>query len=176
VERRIPGNRHQLFPSLRDPSGWLTQRGTSCDTQFVLQANGYDDEEFGDANRIVPRDGTIECQILEAKRPSYVVSTWTWRRNDADRVPAREIDERTAAILVPPQPQMTLRFDLETAPKLDGLPTSIVRVTHDFVPLEWVDDLSAYWRWMFERADYQFDLGNIRRKTPVPRIEIPPGD
>jgi hypothetical protein len=33
-----------------------------------------------------------------------------------------------------------------------------VRVTHDQVPVEWLQDLTAYWQWMLERVDYNLDL------------------
>jgi hypothetical protein len=39
------------------------------------------------------------------------------------------------------------------------------------VPREWTDDLAAYWHWMLERADYEFDLGNVRRTNP--NVKIP---
>lgn len=58
---------------------------------------------------------------------------------------------------------MTLRFDLDNVAADEETPTTIVRVTHDQVPVEWVDDLSAYWRWMLERGDYDFDLSDARR-------------
>jgi hypothetical protein len=54
---------------------------------------------------------------------------------------------------------MTLRFDLTQVAGQDGKPVTTVRLEHAHVPAEWADDLTAYWRWMLERADLDFELG-----------------
>lgn len=165
AERRMPGSRRTLFKYFRDPSGWLTQGGGGGEQMYGLDGGGwdYDNEWFGDANRIVPCNGTVECRVLEVKSPAYALATWTWLRLPPDRLAPERRDGRPGAILVRPTPQMTLRFDLDNAAADEGTPTTVVRVTHDNAPVEWVDDLSAYWRWMLERADYEFDLSNARR-------------
>jgi hypothetical protein len=163
VERRMPGTRRKLFKYFRDPSGWLTQSGGGSETSFGLSGGDYDDDGFGDANRIVACNGAIECAIQQIQPPEWVVASWTWERLPPDRLAAERRDGRPGAVLVPPDPQVTLRFDLEKAPHVDEMPATMVRVTHDHVPVEWVDDLSAYWRWMLERADYDFDLSDARR-------------
>jgi hypothetical protein len=163
AERRMPGARRKLYKYFRDPSGWLTEGGGGGQDMYALHAWDYTREGFGDANRIVPCNGDVECHLLDAKSPAYSVASWTWLRRTPDRITPERRDGRPGAILVPATPQMTLRFDLENAADDDGTPTTTVRVTHDHVPIEWVDDLSAYWRWMLERADYEFDLGDARR-------------
>lgn len=155
VERRLPGNRHQLFDSFRDPSAWLTRTGRSTAEGFELHAKPSDDDRADEADLIVARDAVIECRVVEAKQPAFAVLSWVWLRAAPDTVP------------VATPAATTVRFDLETTQKWDGLPTTVVRVTHDQVPTEWTDDLAAYWDWMLERADYEFDLGNVRRTTNV---------
>jgi hypothetical protein len=68
---------------------------------------------------------------LNPGHSQLAVLSWTWRR------PAPE----TVAVATPSA--TTVRFDLETAQKWDGLPTTVVRVTHDHVPRDWIDDLGA---------------------------------
>ena len=165
AERRLPGTRRKLYKYFRDPSGWLTQGGGGGEEMYGLDGGGWDygNEWFGDANRIVACNGTVECHILDAKPPAYAIATWTWLRLPPDRLSPERRDGRPGAVLVPATPQMTLRFDLENAAMDDDTPRTLVRVTHDHVPVEWADDLSAYWRWMLERADYEFDLADARR-------------
>jgi hypothetical protein len=174
--RRLPGTRRKLFKYFRDPSGWLTSTSTGSGgsgDSYRMYAGDYHREQWGDPDRIVPCNGEIECRIADAKSPAYVLATWTWRRLPPDRIAPRERDGRPGADLVP-DAQPTLRFDLEPAGVDDGTPLTLVRVTHDQVPVEWVDDLAAYWavpsqknavsrRWMLERADYDFDLSDARR-------------
>lgn len=159
VERRLRGNRHQLFDSLRDPSAWLTHTGRGTADGFELHAHWGDDEHVDEVDLIVPRDAVLKCRVVEAKQPAFAVLSWAWLPSVPD----------TVAVVTPSA--TTVRFELETAQKWDGLPTTLVRVTHDHVRRDWTDVLAAYWRWMLERADYEFDLGNVRRTNPT--LQIP---
>lgn len=118
---------------------------------------------------IVARNGAIECVILDSKSPAWVIASWTWLRRPPERISERKRDGRPGAVLVPPDPQVTLRIDLEKAPDMDDMPATHVTVTHDNVPLEWTDHLDAYWSWMLERADYDFDLADARRTSAARR-------
>jgi hypothetical protein len=163
AQRRMPGPRHLLFPYFHDPTGWLTQGGGRLsETSYALFGVDHDDEAFGDANRIVPRKGRIDCHILATVRPAHVLASWSWLQPPTESDPLGDPDLATVE-LVDPNPPMTLRFDLRTAPDRDGTPTTLMRVTHDQVPATLVEDLSAYWEWMLERADYEFDLSGARR-------------
>lgn len=168
AQRRMPGTRRRLFDFFEDPSDWLTQHsdgGSVHGRGYTLYCDhDYADDRSGEANLIVPSDGIVDYGIVETKPPEYTVATWTWIRLPAGRTGSRRQDGRRGTVLIPAQPQMTVRFDLMNAGRDDGTPTTLVRVTHDHVPVEWVDDLTAYWRWTLERGDYDLDLSDARRR------------
>ena len=64
--------------------------------------------------------------------------------------------------LVPADPQMTLRVDLERHAANGDTAMTLVRMTHANVPVEWAKDLTAYWAWTLERGDYDLDLSGAR--------------
>lgn len=167
AQRRMPGTRRTLYKYFRDPSGWLTQGGGGGGSPgqegYGLHGWDYCDEGFGDANRIVPCNGVVECGVLEAKTPAYALASWTWLRLPPERLAPHRRDGATRSGPGAADTANDAPFDLDNVAADEETPTTIVRITHDQVPVEWVDDLSAYWRWMLERGDYDFDLSDARR-------------
>jgi hypothetical protein len=149
TERPISGTRRRLYGAFRDPSGWLTSSSGSNSDGFGMSGD-VDHDYFGEVNRIVPCNGTIDCRFLEGKSPAYSLCSWSWYRS--------AYGGHLSGLAVPATPQMTLRFDLTQVIGEDGKPVTTVRVEHAHVPAEWAEDLTAYWQWMLERADLDFDL------------------
>lgn len=164
AERTLPGTRRKLYPPFHNPRGWLTQGSMEDDESYILGGGrGGDNNPFADANRIVPSSGRIRGIFVDAKTPEYAEAIWSWE------VPAsyEQGDNRAVisswASLIPP-PDMTLRFELTNGPATEDWPTTVVKVIHNQVPVEFIDDLTAYWLWKLEDADLLIDLSKERRK------------
>lgn len=157
----MPGTRRNLFSKFRFIHGWLTSHGGPALDQFSM-GGGLDHPYFGDANQIVPCAGDIECAVVSAESPSHVEFTWSWVLRPPDRRSAHEHDGRPGGALFPKPPLMTLRFELANAEPDERWPTTLITVTHDKVPAELAEDLTAYWQWALERGDYGFDLSGAR--------------
>ena len=164
AERIMPGTRRKLYPPFHHPRGWLTQSSMGDDTNYTISGGWVDDSNPAvDANRIVPTGGHIRGKIKAAKSPEYAEATWSWEVAASRRQDGQYNVVTSWKPLIPP-PEMTLRFELSNGPATDDWPTTVVTVIHDHVPAEFVEDLTAYWLWKLEDADYRFDLGGQRKK------------
>lgn len=164
VQRRMPGTRRKLFSGFRHPNGWLTSSGGGIDDDHFNMGGDTGHPYFGDANHIVPCAGDIECTLISAKAPAHVEFTWSWVLRPHHRRTPDERDERRPDGPIYTPPLMTLRFDLANADPEPNWPTTLVTVTHDGVPADLAEDLTRYWLWVLERADYSFDLSEERTK------------
>ena len=151
AERPIPGTRRRIYRWFRDPSGWLTSGSCPIGEGFAMTGS-VNHDYFGDADRIVPCGGAIDCRFLESKSPAYSICTWNWYRSLSSG--------QLTGLSVPTTPQMSLRFDLTQAVDADGDPLTTVRVEHAHVPSEWAEDITSYWQWILERGHLDFQIGS----------------
>jgi hypothetical protein len=163
AERTLRARRVKLYEHFRYPL-WLTAAGARRPAGFMLEGvNGIrrhsDGGMFADERKIVACDGMIECEHLDGQKPAFSLSSWLWLRvTPGSALPQARGGAPGAMLVSADPPPMTLRFDLAQATGTGGQPVTTVRVTHDQVPVEWLEDLTAYWQWMLERVDYDLDL------------------
>jgi hypothetical protein len=146
VSYEFQATRRKLFAQC-DPNvldGWVTN---------------FDDDEIVDDHGLSPRlaihgGGRIFCTETEAVRPRSRTMTWDWR------IPAhpRQLVWADYPSFLDPPP--TVRFDLVERKDQHGLSRTTITVEHNGLPIEWLEDMTAFWHWRLERGDRLCNLGH----------------
>jgi hypothetical protein len=79
-----------------------------------------------------PDNTWIQVGIRSTDKPARVVSDWAWVTGS---------DHGNQQPLV----ESTLTIDLKQGRSADGTPLTTMQVTHDELPIEWRDDMTACW-------------------------------
>lgn len=146
VNGKIPGNRRKLFPEFAHLISWTDRWDSGPGWSFAsLPSREYEPGIFhygfgGDAvDPITGSSGAIRTAFVEVKRPSYVLRSWNWVTRPAGPKTPRE---EWPAVL-PRDTLLSVMLDEST--DSDGRPWTTVRLEHDDLPVEWVDDMAAWW-------------------------------
>jgi len=91
----------------------------------------------------------IRVRTIEFKRPAYVVRGWNWLRQPPHRSYVRHSDRES---LLPEDARQTVR--LSETKDADGEPWTHVTIEHSGLPIEWVDDMEAWWRLQLAIAEH----------------------
>lgn len=146
VSYEFQATRRKLFgqcdPNVLD--GWVTN---------------FDDDEIVDHHGLSPRlaihgGGRIFCTDTEAVRPRSRTMTWDWR---IPAYPGQLVWADYPSFL---DPLPTVRFDLVERKDQQGLPRTTMTVEHAGLPIEWLEDMTAFWHWRLERGDKLCNLGH----------------
>jgi hypothetical protein len=145
VSHDFQASRRRLFgqcdPNVLD--GWLTNL----------------DDEIVDDHGLSPRQaihggGRILCEEFESVRPRSRTMTWNWR---IPSYPGQLTWADYPRFLDPPT---TVRFDLAERKDPQGQSRTSITVEHSDLPVEWLDDMTAFWHWRLEQGDKLYTLGH----------------
>jgi len=145
VTGTITGTRRRLFRAVDAVLGWPGGYMGWGDSDLAVGAaytwKSLDRAEDEDGDRFTG-EGHLTQTYLELRSPAYLVQSWVWMKNGPD--PHALLEGATPFL---PDPTI-VRIDLTEHTADRGGKQTTMEVQHDGLPLEWLDDLTAYWRWM----------------------------
>jgi uncharacterized protein YndB with AHSA1/START domain len=153
VERTIEGTRRKLFrllayltswshPSFPGQGSWM-YGGAWVNYELGEELLAY---SFDHPDQLTGRRGAIVWEFVEVEKPARVVRRWNWLR------PTREgIGGRYDSVPVLVEDSM-VTTTLVTS-RRDGVPWTTIRMVHEGLPVEWLDDMETYWTYQLAIAD-----------------------
>jgi hypothetical protein len=155
VVRTIRGARRRMFEMaaylttwshawLPTPSWSFSGRGPdpyAVGNEMWAYAHNHADQLSGDS-------GAIRWRFLEVVKPERAVRGWNWVRRVGDRGPSpfyggEDVLTADSVITITLQEQ-----------KRDGDPWTTLTIEHAGLPVEWLDDMEAYWDYQLSIADH----------------------
>lgn len=154
VERTLEGTRRKLFRDfaylmtwsalLYPAEGSWMHGGAWNNYELGKELNGY---SFNHPDQLTGRRGTISFIFVEVEKPARVVRRWNWfRPTRPDGISGR----RDGVPVLADDSVITTTF---VESRRDGVPCTTVRMVHEGLPVEWLDDMVAYWNLQFAIAD-----------------------
>jgi uncharacterized protein YndB with AHSA1/START domain len=154
VERTLEGTRRKLFRDFAYVMSWSAFLypsqgswmfgGAWVDYELGEELNGYSADH---PDQLTGRRGTISFTFVEVEKPARVVRRWNWLR------PTRPdgVSGRRDGVPVLVEDSVITTTLVESRP--DGVPWTTVRMVHSGLPVEWLDDMTAYWNMQLAIAD-----------------------
>jgi hypothetical protein len=151
VTATVTGTRRRMFRMLDAlcgaPGGYMGGGSSEFEVGNVYSWHSLDDiSEGGDR---FTGEGHLDQTLLEFCSPAYLVMSWTWINNGPD--PENPFEGASSFLSEP----SVVRFDLTEDATEDGGKQTTVQVRHDGLPVEWLDDMTTYWRWILAIAEVQ---------------------
>ena len=157
VERTIRGTRRRLFNLcahvgswshvwLGLPS-WSHMSGPGWDKAGGTETWTYSD----DSRDQLTGHGAVRTRFLVLESPSRAVKTWNWVRRVGDRGPSPLLPESANDVLAE---DSTFSVDLAQSRDDEGEPRTTITITHEGLPVEWLDDMETYWAYQLSIADH----------------------
>jgi hypothetical protein len=155
----IPGTRRRLFGSFAHGYAWTGGYGMSGSVDLVVggsyRINSYlPVVEGGDG--MTGEQGEIVQTWLAIDSPKSVTKAWNWHLpvyGEWDGPsPGRAYGKRVVGQRPFLAQDTTLRIDLSESGSA-GARETLVQIQHDGLPIEWLEDMSAYWAWMLAVAE-----------------------
>ena len=112
----------------------------------------YDDGQ--DEFRPLVGPGAIRRTLGESDPPRSGVQTWNWFVPDGS---GQRGFEHMTPFLDPPS---TVRVDLVERVNANGGSVTTISIEHDGLPVEWLDDMTAFWRWRLAAGQRIYNLGH----------------
>lgn len=143
VRRAVPGTRRRLFSAMAHAtsfsshvapeSSWTWSGPWSEELGQEMYASSVDH-----ADQLTGRTGTIRYSFAEVDRPRRAVRRWNWLVAPRPGAPWEQWKPLLAADSV-------LTITLEEARDATGDAQTEIVIEHDGLPLEWIDDMTAWW-------------------------------
>jgi len=154
VERTLAGTRRKLFRSFAYVTNWSqwAVEGSSWTVSASWTEEPYPlhhpDYAFADdhEDQLSGRHGGIRTQFIEVDAPRRVVRQWDW----VARVRPGDFITEWEPVLPHPT-YATFEFTQRKNP--EGQAETTVRLDHADLPVEWVEDMTAWWQFQFAIAD-----------------------
>lgn len=163
VVRRIRGTRRRLFLICAHLTSWSTHVVPESSWTW----SGMSTEELGSpqwaqsydhADQLTGRRGAVQYSFVEVERPRRAVRSWQWLRHPSPGVPYIDFD-RWIPVLAE---DSTVSVDLVESDDGTGETWTEVTIRHDGLPVEWLDDMRAWWGMQLAIADHA-DFGAPQR-------------
>ncbi|WP_436702242.1 hypothetical protein [Nocardioides sp. BYT-33-1] len=151
VERTIRGTRRKLFTRCAHVTTWShawVPGGTwgfsagpeppyAPGTQHFASSHDHADQLTGSC-------GSIRYSFIEVESPKRAVRNWNWLPGptwDNDGAPMLREESRVT---------MTLNQSKDAA----GVPWTTIRIRHEGLPVEWLEDMETWWAYQLSIADH----------------------
>lgn len=155
VARTMRGTRRRLFGYCAHVGSWShvwlglptwsTAAGPGWD-----KAGGTETWKYSHGSRDqLTGQGAVRTRFIVLDSPRKAIKTWNWVRRVGDRgpspyVPGRDVLAEDSVFTV----ELTQRRDDH------GDPQTTVSITHEGLPVEWLDDMETYWAYQLSIADH----------------------
>ena len=154
VERTIRGTRRKLFRSCAYLDTW-SHVWTPDEASWIFGGawNNYElDEEMwaysvDHSDQLTGRNGAVRSSFVEVEKPARAVRRWNWMRPRGEHGNATWDDN-------PVLPVDSIRTVTLMESKRDGETWTTIRIEHDGLPVEWLDDMETYWAYQLSIADH----------------------
>lgn len=141
VKFSLPGQLNRLAPYLRYQGGWLFDNGGAIEGKV-----GEEFYFFGHAtldNGIAGSRGRIACRFLSLRRKTSMF-TWQWE------LPVIGPDGAVSAW----KPALPVCSKVTFSLTESAIDQATAYIFHESVPSNWVNDLSAFWKWKLDDLRY----------------------
>jgi hypothetical protein len=150
--RALSGERGTMRLDYRFPVPRGKLFGVCAWNVIDLWATPRHDDEIVGINGLSPElaihgGGRIFWNEIESVRPRSRTYTWDWR---VPGYPGQEVWENMTSFLNPPS---TVQLDLREHKNPDIGVSTTLTVEQSGLPIEWINDMTAFWRWRLERLD-----------------------
>lgn len=153
--RSIRGTRRKLFLTFARVTSWsnIVTRESSWTW------GGYPTEEVGakqwawstdHPDQLTGTHGAVEYSFAEVDRPRRAVRRWNWLVHPSPGVPYVDIEQWLPVLAE----DSLVTVTLEESKDAHGDPWTEVRMRHDGLPVEWLDDMQAWWDLQLAIADH----------------------
>ena len=136
VSGELPGTRRKVFPRVAWAVAWPLCRGGAIGDLAVGGPSHHDGTRPGRDSEY----GHISATFQEINKPALIVKSWNWH------LPLHGVAVYGEA---PPflDPYSTIRLELTDTTGPSGDKMTLVNIEQSDLPIEWVDDFRALWRW-----------------------------
>ena len=154
VERTIRGTRRKLFRSCAYLDTW-SHVWTPDTTSWIFGGawvNYELDKEMwaysvDHSDQLTGRNGTVRSSFVEVEKPARAVRRWNWMQPRGENGNATWDDNPVLAA-------DSIRTVALVESKRDGEAWTTIRIEHDGLPVEWLDDMETYWAYQLSIADH----------------------
>lgn len=149
--------RRKLFRQFEDLY-WLTGGGSR--NGGLVVGNGYNCRGFTSSNpdrfeAILGDGGEIRSVYADFRAPQFITVDWNWFIPPASG--SRYIPDLVAFL----DPPAELRVDLAQRKDEDQRAVTTVTLEHSGLPVEWIDDMTDFWKWKLEVTDKEYNFNNL---------------
>jgi hypothetical protein len=153
VEGTFQGTRRKLFRNFAYLASWSALLFPDEGSWMHGGAwNNYELKEemceysFDHPDQLTGRRGAISWWFVEVGKPARAVRSWNWLRPTREGISGRQDGVRVLA-------EDSVITTTLVQSRRDGEPWTTVRMEHASLPVEWLDDMEAYWNLQFAIAD-----------------------
>lgn len=154
VARTIRGTRRKLFFTVAHSSSWTDfcvpgyrgwMYGGPGGPDYALGEPHYFGAGDDSVDQLSGSPGEIRWSFLEVDKPARAVRAWNWLPGiwQSQRPPGSLLDQDTVVTT-------TLVQSKDEA----GAPWTTIRVRHEGLPVEWLEDMEAWWSLQLAVADH----------------------
>lgn len=159
VERTIRGTRRKLFRSCAYLDTWshvwTPGPGSSSSLSWIWGGAWVNYELDKDIwgysvdhpDQLTGRNGAVRSSFVEVEKPARAVRRWNWMQPRGENGNASWDDNPVLAA----DSIMTVTL---VQSQRDGEAWTTIRIEHDGLPVEWLDDMETYWAYQLAIADH----------------------
>lgn len=153
--RTLRGTRRKLFLDFARVTSWSNI--VISDSSWTW--SGYPTEEPGSkqwaqsydhADQLTGTHGAIQYSFVEVDKPRRAVRRWNWLAHPSPGVPYIDFDQWLPILAE----DSIITVTLEESKDAKGDAWTEVRMRHDGLPVEWMDDMQAWWDLQLAIADH----------------------
>lgn len=152
--RTIRGTRRRLFECCAHVTSWSDHVAPSPGWSWIGQPGedlGKDSWAFSrnHPDQLTGSEGAVRTVFVEVDRPRRVVRRWQWMR-----LPASASDTTIDHFVAVLPEESRLTVELTQSRDDHGEAWTEIRVHHENLPVEWLDDMRAWWDLQLAIADH----------------------
>src|SRR5206468_1717056 len=100
------------------------------------------------ADQLPGKYGAILFTFVHVEKPGLAVRDWAWLTRDPAKVVS--VDKMTPVLSEPTR----ITVNLNQSRDADGGPWTTIRIKHEHLPIEWLDDMAIYWDYQLAIAQH----------------------
>lgn len=136
VTGELPGTRRRVFIRVARAVAWPLCRGGASGDLAVGSPSHHDGTRPGRDSEY----GHISTTFQEINKPALIIKSWNWH---LPRHGVAVYDEAPPFL----DPSSTVRVELTETTGPSGDKMTMVNIEQSDLPIEWIDDFRALWRW-----------------------------
>jgi len=146
VRKTITGRAENLFPRLAYGVSWtpgVPSWRYRASFTLELEVPSYASATADHPDQLTGHRGTIRTSIVDVDSPRRITRRWAWLVNDLTTHTSRVVVDDTR-----------VTTSIRSRMLRDGSQVCEVEVVHEGLPIEWLDDMEAWWRLQLTLAEF----------------------